>query len=98
MRPKTFRRAVLVTVAAAFLSTLLYPATAVNATTRKAASKPLVSIGTQLRIRLNDTLSSKESRPGDRFTATVVNPTRYEEARVIRSGCATGERAGSARK
>jgi len=35
-----------------------------------------------LRVRLNDTLSSKEARAGDKFTATVVNPSKYEEARV----------------
>jgi hypothetical protein len=30
-------------------------------------------------VRLNDTLSSKESRVGDKFTATVLSPSRYEE-------------------
>ena len=35
-----------------------------------------------MRIRLNDTLSSRDSRVGDKFTATVVNPSRYEEARI----------------
>jgi len=35
-----------------------------------------------MRIRINNTLSSKESRAGDRFTATVVNPSRYEEGKV----------------
>lgn len=42
----------------------------------------VVPIGTNLRVRLNDELSSKDSRVGDRFTATVVNPARYEEATV----------------
>jgi len=41
-----------------------------------------VPAGTQLRVRLNDTLSSKGSRVGDRFTATVVDPSRYDEATV----------------
>jgi hypothetical protein len=50
--------------------------------TRRPAARPLVPAGTQLRVRLNDTLSSKEARAGDRFTATVVNPSRYEEAKV----------------
>jgi len=31
---------------------------------------------------LNNTLSSKEARAGDRFTATVVNPSKFEEAKV----------------
>jgi hypothetical protein len=43
---------------------------------------PLVPVGTDLKVRLNDTLSSKDSRAGDKFTATVVNPSRFDEARV----------------
>ena len=42
----------------------------------------VVPIGTNLRVRLNDELSSKDSRVGDRFTATVVNPSRYDGATV----------------
>ena len=42
----------------------------------------LVPAGTNLRMRLNNDLSSKDNRVGDRFTATVVNPSRYEEAKV----------------
>lgn len=49
-------------------------------TTRRAA--PLVPVGTDLKIRINDTLSSKDSRVGDRFTATVIDPDRFDEARV----------------
>jgi hypothetical protein len=43
---------------------------------------PLVPVGTDLKVRLNDTLSSKESRAGDKFTATVIDPSRFDEARV----------------
>ena len=43
---------------------------------------PLVPAGTDLKVRLNDTLSSKDSRAGDKFTATVINPSRFDEARV----------------
>ena len=49
-------------------------------TTRRVA--PLVPIGSDLKVRINDTLSSKDSRIGDRFTATVVDPSRFDEARV----------------
>ena len=49
-------------------------------TTRRAA--PLVPAGTDLKVRINDTLSSKDSRIGDRFTATVIDPSRFDEARV----------------
>jgi hypothetical protein len=58
---------------------------------------PVVPIGTNLKIRLNDTLSSKESRAGDRFTATVIDPVRFNEATVhghirsiLKSGKVTG--------
>ena len=72
-------------IAALILTTFPNPITA-NAQTRRTRRRPpattLVPAGTQLRIRLNDTLSSKEGRAGDKFTATVVNPTRYEEAKV----------------
>jgi hypothetical protein len=43
---------------------------------------PLVPVGTDLKIRINDTLSTKNSRVGDRFTATVIDPSRFDEARV----------------
>ena len=55
--------------------------TAKRRTTTKRVA-PLVPVGTDLKIRINDTLSSKESRIGDRFTATVIDPSRFDEARV----------------
>src|SRR5713101_5647462 len=58
---------------------------------------PLVPIGTNLKVRLNDTLSTKESRAGDKFTATVIDPVRFNEAivhghirSIIKSGKVTG--------
>ena len=45
-------------------------------------AKPLVPVGTNLKVRLNDTISSKESRAGDKFTATVMDPVRFNEATV----------------
>jgi hypothetical protein len=51
-----------------------------RATTRRAV--PLVPVGTNLKVRINDTLSTKDSRVGDRFTATVVDPSRFDEATV----------------
>lgn len=41
---------------------------------------PLVPVGTNMKIRLNETLSSKESRAGDKFTATAIDPVRFNEA------------------
>jgi len=49
-------------------------------TTRRAV--PLVPVGTDLKVRLNDTLSTTDSRIGDRFTATVIDPSRFDEARL----------------
>jgi hypothetical protein len=43
---------------------------------------PLVPVGTDLKVRINDTLSSKSARIGDRFTATVIDPSRFDEARL----------------
>src|SRR5215210_8692944 len=51
-------------------------------TTTRRAVVPLVPAGTDLKVRINDTLSSKDSRIGDRFTATVVDPSRFDEARL----------------
>jgi hypothetical protein len=48
-------------------------------TTRRVA---LIPAGTDLKIRINDSLSSKNNRIGDRFTATVVSPSRFDEARL----------------
>jgi hypothetical protein len=57
----------------------------------------LVPAGTNLKVRLNDTLSSKESRASDKFTATVMDPVRFNEATVhghirsiVKSGKVTG--------
>ena len=71
------------------LLTLLIPILAAAHTKpglKKSAPKPkssvLVPVGTNLKIRLNDTLSSKESRAGDKFTATAMDPVRFNEATV----------------
>src|SRR5437867_6017440 len=44
---------------------------------------PLVPVGTDLKIRINETLSSKDSRVNDQFNATVISPTRFDEAKVF---------------
>lgn len=56
--------------------------TAKRRTTTVRRVVPLIPVGTDLKVRINDTLSSKDSRVGDRFTATVVDPSRFDEARV----------------
>ena len=47
---------------------------------RRKAPTAIVPVGTNLKVRLEDTLSSKDSRVGDKFNATVLSPSRYEEA------------------
>jgi hypothetical protein len=42
---------------------------------------PLVPVGTNLKVRLNETLSSEESRAGDKFTATAIDPVRLTKRR-----------------
>jgi hypothetical protein len=51
-------------------------------TRKKTVVAPLVPVGTNLKVRLDDTLSSKSSRIGDKFTATVLDPVRFNEATV----------------
>jgi hypothetical protein len=81
-----FARLFLVLIAAAALFVSAVPVDAQTPTLRRGRSTRravrLVPVGTNLRIRLEDTLSSKDNRVGDRFTATVVDPSRFDEARV----------------
>ncbi len=72
--------AVLTIVALVSTATVTSAQTKRRTTTRRAA--PLVPVGTDLKVRINDTLSSKDSRIGDRFTATVIDPSRFDEARI----------------
>lgn len=80
---RLFRATTILVIATFVLSTL---PSVTDAQTRRArrrtATVTLVPAGTELRVRLNDTLSSKDSRAGDKFTATVINPSRYEEAKI----------------
>src|SRR5262245_19354236 len=52
--------------------------------TKPAPTPTTVSVpaGTNLKVRLNDTLSSKSARVGDKFTVTVMDPVKYNEARI----------------
>src|SRR5215212_128187 len=51
-------------------------------TTTRRAVVALVPAGTDLKVRINDSLSTKDSRIGDRFTATVIDPSRFDGARL----------------
>jgi hypothetical protein len=85
MKSSRFSLVALMTIVALFGSAALASAqtrpTAKRRTTTRRTTA-LVPVGTNLKVRLNDTLSSKDSRVGDRFTATVVDPSRFDEATV----------------
>lgn len=77
----------LITIVTLFGSAVLVsaqtkPALKRRAPVRRTTVPPLVPVGTDLKVRINDTLSSKDSRIGDRFTATVINPNRFDEAKL----------------
>ena len=45
----------------------------------------VVPVGTNLKVRLNETLSSKDSRVGDSFTTTVIDPARFQRGHRARA-------------
>ena len=75
----------LITIIALFGSAVWVSAQTKPTAKKRTATKraaPLIPAGTDLKVRINDTLSSKDSRIGDRFTATVIDPSRFDEARL----------------
>src|ERR1043166_3119344 len=65
---------------AVFVSAQTKPTLKRRTPVRRTTPPPLIPVGTNLKVRINDTLSSKDSRIGDRFTATVIDPSRFDEA------------------
>ena len=74
--------AVLAIIALVSVSTVASAQTKRRTTTTRRAA-PLVPVGTDLKVRINDTLSTKTSRIRDRFTATVIDPDRFDEATLF---------------
>ena len=77
----------LVTLLVMFLVPLLIEAQTTKPTIRRRARRapvvtPIVPAATNLKIRLDDTLSSKDSRVGDRFSATALDPVRFNEGQI----------------
>lgn len=72
----------------AILGLLMIGATIVSAqtapprTTKRTSAVTTIPRGTQLKIRLETTIDTKEARDGDKFTATVLTPARYADATV----------------
>lgn len=77
-------RFLLAALTTALLTTPIVVSGQTKPTTRKksTAVKPLVPVGTNMKIRLEDTLSSKKSSVGDRFTATALDPVRFNEGTI----------------
>ncbi len=42
----------------------------------------VIPVGTDMRIRLDDEIDTKESQDGDKFTAVVMNPDKYANASI----------------
>lgn len=79
------RLSLVVMIVGALLSLSLIAQAQTKPKTKSYTKKPatrLVPVGTNLKIRLENTLSSKNSRVGDTFTATVLDPVRFNEATV----------------
>ena len=76
-------------------SALVASAQTKKTTKRRTTPSNVINVpaGTDLKIRLNDTLSSKQNRVGDTFTATVINPSRYEEG-TLRGHIAAIDKSG----
>lgn len=76
----------------------LSDALAQTRTRRAARGASYIPRGTEMKIRLNEEINTKESRDGDRFTATVLTPSRYADstieghvARIDKSGKLKGK-------
>lgn len=75
-------------IVSVFCLSLLIPAAAQSQTRRKSSPKRSaprflpIPTGTEIKIRLEDEINTKESRDGDRFTATVLSPVRYADATI----------------
>lgn len=63
-------------------ATIVAAQTAPSRTTKRTSAATTVPRGTQLKIRLETTIDTKEARDGDKFTATVMTPARYADATV----------------
>ncbi|HEY7184572.1 MAG TPA: hypothetical protein VIC84_24250 [Blastocatellia bacterium] len=64
----------------------------------RVSNRPIVPDGLSMKIRLNDQISTKTNREGDKFTAVVLDPSDYADAvieghiaKLTKSGKATGK-------
>lgn len=66
---------------------LLIPAAQSQTRKKSVAKRPAARFlpipnGTEIKIRLEDEIDTKKSRDGDRFTATVLSPSKYADATI----------------
>src|SRR5215475_5931570 len=61
----------------------------------RVSNRPIVPDGVSMKIRLNDQISTKTNREGDKFTAVVLDPSDYADA-VIEGHIAALKQSGKA--
>jgi len=75
-------------IVSVFCLALLIPAaqsqTKRKSSTQRAATRSALPVpaGTEMKIRLENEIDTKESKDGDRFTATALSPSRYADATI----------------
>lgn len=80
------------------LSVLLIFTLSVAAARKNDSDSVTISGGTAIHVRLDNSLSTKENRPGDEFTATVSEPLEVEGRTVIPQGARARGRIVEARE
>src|SRR5437016_6076938 len=65
-----------------FSVAILIAASGAGLETAKCMAQTSVPRGTQMKVRLETTIDSKEAQNGDRFTATVLSPNRFADSTV----------------
>jgi hypothetical protein len=95
------RLVVLVICVAALIATAPAQTRKKTTATKKSAAKSSalrIPTGTEMKVRLENEIDTKEAKDGDRFTATVLSPSNYADAtieghiaKINKSGKVTGK-------
>lgn len=95
---KSFNYAALSVLTILLTAGLMVGQTRTSGSARRTSSAQSVPRGTEMKLRLETEIDTKKAQDGDRFTATVLTPTRYAEsiveghiARIKSSGKITGK-------
>ena len=65
-----------------FSVALLIAVSGAWADTAQCLAQNRIPIGTQMKVRLEDEIDSREAKNGDRFKATVLTPSRYADSTI----------------